>query len=733
MQPTIRGKIVSGTPEAKDVSLHDLWLVIRKRRILLISMALGLAALAVTAGLVRGKRYTATGEVQIQPGSASDLKQSISSVLNSGMSSLDIIIESDIRVLQSEKVLTEVAQTLRLQDNPDFLGGRKTLTIRTSLFESRTVPLLHGDLSNPYVHDAVLKILLRHLTVSRVPRTQMITISYASSSPNLSSEIVNALENQFIEDNFTSHYNSTQQVSKWLTAQMDDLRSIVQSSQNRMVDLQRKLGVLALDPTHSLMVQEIADLQKGVSDATEQRVLAEARYRILKSLPSDQIQGSPTSIGTDGTQPLLSTLRAQRASAYADLARLQPVYGPNYPQVKQLTAQVNALTKEIGEQEARVVEEARDAYGLSQTAEDQAKGMFNDKVQELFGQRDDLVQYMLLSQEYDSNRHMYESIVARLREAAVDAGLDAADISVVDLASLPVEPSSLSPAELGLIGLLFGAFGGLTLAMFIEKMDTRLRDAHEIQEILGLPSLAMIPQSHWKSKAGDLEWVVGPELLRDPRSPFSESFRALRTSMRLSTTSRESKVIAVTSCQPAEGKSTVAMNMAAVLAQSGKKVALVDTDMRRPSVYKRLRLEGGKGLSEVLTGYYPLDEVIQTHETLSTLDIIPSGTVPPLPADLLASDQMTEVVRQLRARYDYVIFDTPPVLSVTDPAIVASQADGMVLVIRQGYCTRRMLARAADILSELNVKVYGFVFNGVDASLPEYYGYLGYYTYDYGK
>jgi capsular exopolysaccharide synthesis family protein len=733
VQPTIRGKSVSTTPETKDISLHDLWLVIRKRRVLLIGMALGLAALAVTAGLIRGKRYTATGEVQIQPGSASDLKQSISSVLTSGMSSLDIIIESDIRILQSERLLTQVAQTLKLQDSPDFLGGKKTLSIRTSVFESRTVPLLHGDLNDPYVRDAVLKILLKHLTVSRVPRTQMITISYTSASPNLSSEIVNALENQFIEDNFTSHYTSTQQVSRWLTAQMDDLRSIVQSSQNKMVDLQRKLGVLALDPNHSLMVQEIANLQKTVSDATQQRVLSEARYEILKALPSDQIQDSPTLVGTDGPQPLLSSLREQRATAYAELARLQPVYGPNYPQVKQLTAQVDALTTEIGKQEARVVAEARDAYDLSETAENQAKGMFSDKVQELFGQRDDLVQYMLLSQEYDSNRHMYESIVARLREAAVDAGLDAADISVVDLASLPVEPSSLSPAELGLIGLLFGAFGGLTLAMFLDKMDTRLRDAHEIQQILGLPSLAMIPQSHWKTKGNELEWVVGPELLRDPRSPFSESFRALRTSMRLSTTSRESKVIAVTSCQPAEGKSTVAMNMAAVLAQSGKKVALVDTDMRRPSVYKRLRLEGGKGLSEVLTGYYTLDEVTQTLETLSTMDVIPSGTVPPLPADLLASDQMIEVVRQLRARYDYVIFDTPPVLSVTDPAIVASQADGMVLVIRQGYCTRRMLARAAEILGELNVKVYGFVFNGVDASLPEYYGYLGYYTYDYGK
>jgi polysaccharide biosynthesis transport protein len=733
VQPTIRGKIVSATPETKDISLHDLWLVIRKRRILLVCMAVGLAALAVTAGLVRGKRYSASGEVQIQPGSASDLKQSISSVLSSGMSSLDIIIESDIRILQSEKLLMEVAQTLKLQDDPTFLGGANTLSIRTSFFQHRTIPLLHGDLNDPYVREAILKILRAHLTVSRVPRTQMISISYTSRSPELSADIVNALENEFIQNNFSTHYNSTQQVSKWLTAQMDDLRSIVQTSQNKMVDLQRKLGVLALDPSHNLMVQEVANLEKSASDATEQRVLAEARYRILKSLPSDQIQASPTSIGTDGPQPLLSSLREQRASAYSELARLQPVYGPNYPQVKQLTAQVDALTKEIGSQEARVVTEAKDAYTLSQTAEDQAKGMMNDKVQELFGQRNDLVQYMLLSQEYDSNRHMYESIVARLREAEVDAGLDAADISVVDLASLQVQPSSMSPAELGLIGLLFGAFGGLTLALFLEKMDTRLRDAHEIQEILGLPSLAMIPQSHWKNKGNDLEWVVGPELLRDPRSPFSESFRALRTSMRLSTTSRESKVIAVTSCQPAEGKSTVAMNMAAVLAQSGKKVALVDTDMRRPSVYKRLRLEGGKGLSEVLTGYYPLDEVIQTHETLTTLDVIPSGTVPPLPADLLASDQMADVVRELRARYDYVIFDTPPVLSVTDPAIVASQADGMVLVIRQGYCTRNMLARAAEILGDLDVKVYGFVFNGVDASLPEYYGYLGYYTYDYGK
>jgi succinoglycan biosynthesis transport protein ExoP len=157
----------------------------------------------------------------------------------------------------------------------------------------------------------------------------------------------------------------------------------------------------------------------------------------------------------------------------------------------------------------------------------------------------------------------------------------------------------------------------------------------------------------------------------------------------------------------------------------------VDTDMRRPSVYWRLGLSDRKGLSEFLTGLETMDGVIQTHKTLTTLDVIASGICPPLPADLLASDQMKTFVKVLRERYEYVIFDSPPALSVTDPLIVASLADGLVLVIRQGFCTRAMLARAGEVFRDVGVKVYGFVLNGVDASLPEYYGYLGYYSYDY--
>jgi capsular exopolysaccharide synthesis family protein len=207
--------------------------------------------------------------------------------------------------------------------------------------------------------------------------------------------------------------------------------------------------------------------------------------------------------------------------------------------------------------------------------------------------------------------------------------------------------------------------------------------------------------------------------------------RVLRTSIQLSSTSRQSRVIAVTSCQPGEGKSTLSTNLAATLAQGGKRVVIVDTDMRRPSLLWRLKLAGKSGLSEYLTGAETLEGITQTHKTLTTLDMIPSGSAPPLPADLLASDRMKQFVEKLRERYEYVIFDTPPVLSVTDPLIVSSLADGLVLVIRQGICSRGMLVRAAEVCQDVGIKVYGFVLNGVDASLPEYYGYLGYYSYDY--
>ena len=730
MQPSTRSTANTTASAQKDLGLADLWLVIRKRRLLLACFSLGMALLAVGFGMMRGKEYTAVGEIQIQPGAASDVKQTLTAALG-GPNSLDDIMESDTRILVSESLLATVIRTLKLQDNGEFLEG--ALKASNPVKGGQAVQLLHGDLNDPFVRELLVQRLREHLSVNRVPRTQMIDIAYTSSSPQLSADIVNTLQSEFIKNNFVVHFGNKQQVSNWLTGQIDDLRRVVQESQDKMVDLQKKLGISALDPSHSVIVQEIANLEKSASDATQQRVIGEARYRILKSLPPDQILDSVTPLGSDGSQNLLATLRAQRAAEAAELARLQPVYGPNYPQVKQLKAQVQEQDEEITGQEQRIVNQAKDAVSVASAAESKAKEMLESRIHELYGQRDDIVQYELLSQEYESNRQTYEKILSELREAAVDAGLESADISVVDMASVPIRASSIALRFMALMGFLMGAFMGLIAAIVLEKMDTRVRDSKHIQELLGLPGLAIIPRTNFKSKEEEKESEVGPEMLWDPRSSFAESFRVLRTSIQLSSAARQSRVIAISSSQPGEGKTTTATNLAAALAQSGKRVVLVDTDMRRPSVFWRMGLTVKKGLSEYLTGNETLEGIVQTHKTLPSLDLIPSGYSPPLPADLLASDAMKQLVTILRERYEYVLFDSPPMLSVTDPLIIAALSDGMVLVIRQGYCTRAMLVRVAEITQDVDLKVYGFVLNGVDASLPEYYGYLGYYAYDYRK
>jgi succinoglycan biosynthesis transport protein ExoP len=286
---------------------------------------------------------------------------------------------------------------------------------------------------------------------------------------------------------------------------------------------------------------------------------------------------------------------------------------------------------------------------------------------------------------------------------------------------------------LAAIGLGFGFMTATTIALFRDRMDMRVSDASHIQEILGSPSLAVVPRLGSRSLArkafNESEPGAHPELIANPRSQFSESFRALRTAMRLSPLGREGRVIAVTSCQPREGKTTVSINMAVALAQGGKKVLLVDADMRLPSVQYRLRVNARPGLSEILSGQSSVNEAVLQDTILPGLDLIVAGSIPPLPSELLGSSLMSEIVADLRKKYDYVVFDTPPVLSVTDPAIVASLADGALLVVRQGLCTRRMLTRAAETLRALEVRLYGFVFNGVDFALPEYYGYSGYYAY----
>jgi capsular exopolysaccharide synthesis family protein len=284
--------------------------------------------------------------------------------------------------------------------------------------------------------------------------------------------------------------------------------------------------------------------------------------------------------------------------------------------------------------------------------------------------------------------------------------------------------------------LAFSLLAGIVIAFLMESLDTGLRSIAEIESITELPSLAIIPRAR-RSSADQAATLTTAQrnvgVLTQPKSQFAESFRSLRTSLLLSTTGHPPKFIVLTSATPSEGKTTAATNLAAILAQRDTRVLLIDGDLRRPNIHHRFGLNGKIGLTTVLTGATKLEETVQRVPEIPNLDILPSGPVPPFPTEMLSSGAMDAILRRCAEIYDYVVIDSPPILSVTDGVILARQADAVVLVVRHGKSSKHVVRRARDILLRSGAGITGIVLNAVDLNSPEYYGYYGYSGYSYSS
>jgi len=317
----------------------------------------------------------------------------------------------------------------------------------------------------------------------------------------------------------------------------------------------------------------------------------------------------------------------------------------------------------------------------------------------------------------------------------VAAGLRSNNFRIVDVARVPAAPSEPNLPRNLAFALALGLTTGIGLAFVLEGLDNTVRTPDQAEAISTLPSLGMIPLGS-RSRA---ELPNGKRLalaaskeavelvtLERPKSQMAESYRALRTSLLLTSLGRPPQMILVTSALPGEGKSTTSLNAAIVLAQKGARVLLMDTDLRRPTLHKTLGMGPRDGLSNVLTGSASLAEAIVPSGLLPNLALLPAGTPPPNPAELLASSQMQELLVQLRGQFDHIVMDTPPALSVTDAVILSTLVDRVILVIRSGQTTKQALRRARDILLQVNAHVCGVLLNAVDLDSPDYYNYYEY-------
>jgi succinoglycan biosynthesis transport protein ExoP len=713
-----------------DSILRDYLRVLIKRKwIVLGSMGIIFGA-SLIATLRTTPIYDAVGSIALNK--PDPIMQGLRDATNSGADYYDPTdLDTEVRILRSDLLALQVIKQLNLDQLPEF-GG--TGVKRSSSLEL-TTDALQPDSTKA---NSLLAGFKGSLRVMLEPNTRIIDIHYLSPDKQLAAKVVNTLASTYIEQNFKTRFESTMQASDWLSKQLVDLQMKVETSQEKLVKYQKDHQILGIDDKQNITTAKLDELNKELTTAESERMQKESVYRLAQAGDTESATAVGAGVSQDktseSTSALLEKLQEQNADLKVQAAQLSTQFGPAYPKLAQLNNQIQEIDSQLQIEMKKVAGRLRGDYLAASQRESMLHAAFEAQKQQQNKLNESAIEYSFLKRDFESNRTLYEGLLQKLKEAGVSAGLRSNNIRQVDMARTPGGPTEPNiPRNLG-FGFCLGLTTGIGLAFLLEGIDNTVRTPEQAQAISGLPSLGMIPLgSRNNSEAASRGLTVAAskeavELITQsrPQSQMSEAYRALRTSLLLTSVGAPPKIILITSALPQEGKTTTSVNTATVLAQKGTRVLLIDADLRRPSIHKALGLGPKSGLSNVLTGGVSLPDAICRSSAMPNLFVLPAGTPPPNPAELLASSQMVEVLAELRQHYDHIVLDTPPTLSVTDAVVLSTRADAVVLVIRCGQTTKPALRRSREILAQVNARVAGVLLNAVDLDSPDYYYYYEY-------
>ena len=710
-----------------DNAFLDTWRVINKHRVLILACMLISVTLTGIAAFRMTKMYEGVTRIAINRETSDILNGKNNEMSDSGDDyDYTVTLDTQAKIIESDSLALTVIQRLHLEQDPFF---------------AKTAHLERLPGTDPTTESqrevSLVRTFLANLSVEKVPHTRLIEIHYSSPNPKLSAEIANTLANEYIEQNFKTKYESTMQASDWLSHQLAELQMKVETSEEKLVKYQKEHGIVGLDDKTNIVSDRLDELNKELTAAENDRIMKEANYQLTLSNDADRIvQVMPDSA--------LEHLIKQQADVQAELAQVTTQFGPQYPKVIALQNQLEDIKRSMRLEMGRIAGRMKNDYIAAQEREKLLKAALAQQMTLQTQQNESAIEYNVLKREADTNRQLYNDLLGKLKEAGIAAGLKSSNIRIVNPAQIPISPSRPNKTMMVMVATLFGLGFGVVLAFVMESLDSSVRTPEEVQLASALPSLAVIPLRTLEEPTGarkllasksvvpnEANDAVGMIAASAPSSHIAESYRALRTSILLSSLDNPPKVLLITSALPKDGKSTTAVNTAIVLAQKGGKVLLVDCDLRRPSIHRTMRLRPALGLSSVLAGLSPAEGSIQQSRQMKNLYVLPSGPIPPQPSELLASKAMREHLRKWREEYDHVILDSPPVLSVTDAVLLSVEADAVVLVIRSGKTTKQALRHATEILQHANARLMGVVLNAFDLKSPDSYYYY-YYGSQYG-
>ncbi len=763
----------SGDEEEQDLNLREGWHKIWRRKWLVLMIVLVATSFTAVEAFRQKSIYEATTIVEIGKESQSLTKLNDMLVVND-----DTELKTSLYRLQSRPLLEDVVATLKLDQNPKFTD----ITRRRSFWEilgntnadQAKEQAQEGDEASQEVAGEpadkpekgsnrslvmsarlapFISILKSNLTIEPVKETRLVKISVIHSDPNLSAQIANGIANTFIETSFRKNTDKYTHNSDWLSNATRKLQAQVEEADKDLADYSRNNNIFTTEGKESMTTSKLTQLH-------DQLVRVETERMLKQSLYEQVMQGRVAQLPEAFSNITTTTLQQRLADLSIQVAQLSTKYGLKNPHLIDLREQMIAIQLEI-DNSRRVLENKLKAdYERATRDEQSLTAALNRAKSEAVEQNQTAIQYGILKQRAETTKLLYNDFLQKTSQADVQMAQMYRTVTVAETAEVPLAPVGPLRFRTILLAFILSIAASIGLVFFLNYLDNTVKNVDDVARYIRVPMLGVIPaigsathillpvkkdsrslnghvhngllngQNHnSNSKPAVANKGSAPEL--NGHSPVVEAYRMLRTSILLSGAGHPPKIMLVTSSLAGEGKTTTTVNTAIMLSQLGAKVLILDADMRRPRIHKHFGLQAAPGLSNYLSSEIELDTIIRP-STIKNLSLICGGLIPPNSAELVSTEKMKQLLQTLSERYDYILVDSPPINSVTDPVILSRLVEGVIMVIQGGKSKREVVAHARQELVGVGAKIFGVVLNNVDLRDSGYYNYY-YYHYRYGS
>ncbi|MEW6586229.1 MAG: polysaccharide biosynthesis tyrosine autokinase [Nitrospirota bacterium] len=692
--------------EEREIHLRDYLKIVHKRRYTIITFFVIVCAVVIIGTLSTTPVYRASAKVLIEKVEAYNLTMMYPYYVPYDPE----FYETQYQLIKSKSVAQKVVKMLSLEDT-------------YGLYFKDEAKALSGEAGSSKA-DALSDIISAGIAVAPVKNSKIVNVSFQSANPDFAALIVNSVAKAYIEEILEMRMSTSRYSLEWMTKKAEEEKTKLEKSEKALQEYMRAHDIVTLQ-------DKVAITPEKLSEFNAQLIKGETKRKELEALYSQvlRVSANPRDAETMpavASEPTVQSLRGQILKAEQNIEEMAKKYGKKHPAMIKAEEELRVLQQKREQEIRRVINSIKNEYELARANESSMRRALASTKAEAQSLNEKFIEYGVLTREVETNRQLYDALIKRMKEQSVTEEIQTVNVWVIERAEKPVTPVKPRRALNILLGIIVGLFGGTGLAFFFEYLDNTIKTPEDVETRLGLPVLGTVPLLEKKDEAP--EEVISKE----PQSIFAESYKTIRTAILLSSAEKPPKNVLITSMGTEEGKTATSVNLSITIARSGYSVLLVDSDLRKPRVHEVFNMNNLSGLSTYLAGTTS-DITTLLKSPVMNLSVIPSGPIPPNPSELLGSARMKELMQILNERFDIIVWDSPPLMTVTDGLILSKILDGAIIVVRAGKTTYDMVARGLTSLrgrrsEDMESRVLGVVINGFDIRNSEHY-YYKYYNY----